>query len=59
MLELVTTGIMTVASLMLFGYWFRCAWRLLRLDGPLAQPVEAAQIESRFAYCFISRKLPW
>lgn len=34
MVELVATIVITVSSMALFGYWVRCAWRLLRFDTP-------------------------
>jgi hypothetical protein len=43
MAELVTTGIITVSSMVLFGYWLRCAWRLLRSDTPPPKATEMAR----------------
>jgi hypothetical protein len=37
MVELITTGIITVSSVVLFGYWLRCAWRLVRYQYPWAE----------------------
>jgi len=43
MRELITTGIITFSSVLLFGYWVRCAWLLIRGRYPTAQSREAAQ----------------
>ncbi len=34
MVELITTAIVTVSSMLLFGYWLRCAFLLLRGQYP-------------------------
>ena len=39
MVELIATAIITVSSVLLFGYWLRCAFLLLRGQYP---PPEAA-----------------
>jgi hypothetical protein len=49
MVELVTTEIITVSSVVLFGYWLRCAWLLLRPQYP---PPNAAKAERERAAGF-------
>jgi hypothetical protein len=38
MVELLTTAIVTVSSALLFSYWLRCAFRLLREECPNDNP---------------------
>ncbi len=37
MVELITTAIITVSSALLFGYWLRCAFVLLRGQYPQSE----------------------
>jgi hypothetical protein len=46
MVELVATGIITVSSMVLFGYWLRCAWLLILCEYLLPKSVEATQNRS-------------
>jgi len=45
MVELVTTVIVTVSSMVLFGYWLRCVWFLIRFNSPLPKAAEDVQNE--------------
>jgi hypothetical protein len=52
MVELVATEIITVSSMVLFGYWLRCAWFLLRSQYP---PHTVAKADQTGPQVFLSR----